>query len=504
VEVRRYGARALLLSAGGVAPVDIAAAVLSAAVDGVVDVVPAAETVLVVVGDATRLDAARGAVEGLEVGAGGTTTDAAGSEVLLDVVYDGPDLADVASASGLTADDVVAVHSGASYRCEFCGFAPGFAYLSGLDPRLVLPRRATPRTSVPAGSVAIAGRYTGVYPSASPGGWHLLGHTDAVLWDLAADPPALITPGTTVRFRPTSSTNWVSTVSISRRSTTRSIDGTGDTQIGGLRVVNAGMATSVQDGGRPGYADLAVPASGAVDPARRDLVNRLVGNPAGAAVVETAGGLVVEAEAAVVVADSTSGALRALLPGQTIAVGPAAGQVWAYLAVRGGIEAPVVLGSRSWDSLSRLGPSPPQAGDVLPIGRDPGTPVTVDQAPIRARGPVDAIGVRVGPHADRFATGALDALVSAPWAVTTSSRVGVRLAGAPITRADDGELPSEGLVHGAIQVPPDGQPVVMLADHPTTGGYPVLAVVDDGELGRLAQQPPGSEVRFRPIDRKGR
>jgi biotin-dependent carboxylase-like uncharacterized protein len=280
------------------------------------------------------------------------------------------------------------------------------------------------------------------------------------------------------------------------------VDETVDTQIGVLRVVTPGVATSVQDRGRPGYADLAVPPSGAVDPARRDLVNRLVGNPADAAVLETAGGLVVESVAAVVVADSTSGAVRTLLPGDAVSVDPAVGEVWAYLAVRGGVEVDAVLGSRSWDSLSALGPPPPRRGDLVRAGRDPGTPLTVDLAPIHQRGAADAIGVRVGPHAARFAAGALDALRSTPWTVSTSSRVGVRLSGAAIAR-DDSELPSEGLVRGAIQVPPDGQPVVMLADHPTTGGYPVLAVVDDDDLGRLAQRPAGSAVRFRSIDRTG-
>ena len=144
----------------------------------------------------------------------------------------------------------------------------GFAYLSGLDPRLHLPRRATPRPSVPAGSVAIAGPYTAAYPSASPGGWHLLGRTDATLWDLDADPPALITPGTTVRFNPI----WAGSVPNTARIPPRRRSGTNPAQIGGspvLRVVNAGVATSLQDRGRPGYAHLGVPGSGAVDRAQR-------------------------------------------------------------------------------------------------------------------------------------------------------------------------------------------------------------------------------------------
>jgi KipI family sensor histidine kinase inhibitor len=493
VNVRRYGTRGLLLSAGGVASVDIAAAVRAAAIAGIVDVVPAAETVLVTVGDASRVDAVRGAVEALDVGARGTPAEIADPEVVLDVVYDGPDLADVAAAAGMSVDQVVAAHAGATYRCDFCGFAPGFAYLSGLDPRLVLPRRATPRTSVPAGSVAIAGPYAAVYPLTSPGGWHLLGHTDAVLWDLAADPPALIAPGTTVRFRPDPR---------SGRPRSRNPGTVTPRSSGGvLRVVAAGVATSVQDAGRPGYAHLAVPTSGAIDPRRRELVNRLVGNRSDAAVLETAGGLVIEALAAVVVADSSTGAVQTLAPGETIAVDPPAGEVWAYLAVRGGIDAGAVLGSRSRDSLSSLGPAPPRAGDVLHTGPDPGTPITVDQAPVQLEGSADVIGTRVGPHADRFAADALDVLRSTTWTVATSSRVGLRLSGPPIGRADDSELPSEGLVRGAIQVPPDGQPVVMLADHPTTGGYPVLAVVDDDDIGPLAQRPAGSAVRFRSIDR---
>ena len=422
--------------------------------------------------------------------------DALTREVVLDVVYDGDDLVDVADAAGLTIEDVVALHSGATYRCDFCGFAPGFAYLSGLGPRLHLPRRATPRPSVPAGSVAIAGPYTAAYPSASPGGWHLLGRTDTTLWDLDADPPALITPGTTVRFNPI----WAGSVPNTARIPPRSRSGTNPAQIGGspvVRVVNAGVATSLQDRGRPGYAYLGVPGSGAVDRRSADLVNRLVGNPPESAVVETAGGLVLEVIDPVVVADSATGAVRALTAGETIALNPAPGELWAYLAVRGGIDMEPVLGSRSWDSLSRLGPRPLQPGDHLVAGEDPGQPVATDQAPHPPSEQASVVRTRVGPRADWFTPEALVLLTSMDYTVTSTSRVGVRLSGPPLTRTNATELPSEGLVLGAIQVPPDGQPVVMLADHPTTGGYPVIAVVDESDVGRLAQCPPGSAVRFR-------
>ena len=118
------------------------------------------------------------------------------------VLYDGPDLAYVAEHWGMTTAEVIEVHAGIEYLVAFCGFAPGFAYLTGLPEQYRLPRRGTPRTAVPPGSVAVAGPYTGIYPRSSPGGWHLLGRTDAPLWDLARTPPALLTPGTRVRFVP--------------------------------------------------------------------------------------------------------------------------------------------------------------------------------------------------------------------------------------------------------------------------------------------------------------
>jgi KipI family sensor histidine kinase inhibitor len=482
VEIRRYGSRALLVTPRDLAP-------LISHPDAV-DVVPGAETVLIVVADPTRLDTVRRAVEALEgelaqPGRG----DGSGREVVLDVVYDGSDLADVAGAAGLSIAEVLSIHSGALYRCDFCGFAPGFAYLSGLDPRLHLPRRATPRTSVPAGSVAIAGPYTAAYPSASPGGWHLLGHTDAWLWDLAADPPALITPGTTVRFRPVEHSG--------RRSLRSAQVSAPRSESGVLRVVNAGVATSVQDRGRPGFAYLGVPGSGAVDRASADLVNRLVGNPPDAAVLETAGGLVLEAVASATIADSATGAVRAVKAGETVAANPAAGELWAYVAVRGGIEVEHVLGSRSWDSLSKLGPQPPRPGETLAAAADPATPVATDQAPHPPSEQPTVSRVRPGPRAEWFTEQALDHLTSTNWTVASTSRVGVRLSGPVLTRTRHDELPSEGLVTGAIQVPPDGRPVVMLADHPTTGGYPVIAVIDDADLDRFAQSPPGTTVRFR-------
>lgn len=263
-----------------------------------------------------------------------------------------------------------------------------------------------------------------------------------------------------------------------------------------LEVLRAGVATTIQDAGRAGYADLGVPTSGAVDAQLRSLVNRLVGNPADAAVLETAGGLEVRVDGPGLVATSAELTARSVMAGACVQVDPAPTELWGYLAVRGGIDVEPVLGSRSQDTRSGLGPDPVVDGLRLPIGGDPRSAISVDQVP-----PLDREGpIRIwpGPRLDWFTPGAFDVLSSRIWAVTAEvSRVGVRLSGAELERVHLGELPSEGLVLGAIQVPPDGVPVVMLADHPTTGGYPVIAVVDPRDVGRMAQRRSGSTVAFR-------
>lgn len=194
---RRYGERDVLVDVAGVLA---AHALASRTVDlpGVVDVVPAARTLLVRCADEATASALAARLADEEEPAAGPP--APGREVVVEVVYDGKDLAVVAATAGLTTAEVVARHTGATYRADFTGFAPGFVYLSGLDPVLATPRLATPRTRVPAGAVALAADMTAVYPRSSPGGWNLLGRTDAVLFDLSRPRQALIEPGDTVRF----------------------------------------------------------------------------------------------------------------------------------------------------------------------------------------------------------------------------------------------------------------------------------------------------------------
>jgi len=264
-----------------------------------------------------------------------------------------------------------------------------------------------------------------------------------------------------------------------------------------LTVLEAGLATSVQDAGRPGFAHLGVPRSGALDATMAGVLNRLVGNPDTAALLETAGGLVVRADSAVTVAATPDVAVHQLAAGDTVAVHPVPGELWGYVAARGSIAVEAVLDSRSRDSRSGLGPPAVVAGATLVVGPDPATAVAVDHgAPPRRR---TTIALWPGPRRDWFDDAAWRALTSMQWVVTPEvSRVGVRLCGPVLGRAVTGELPSEGLVLGAVQVPSDGQPVVLLADHPTTGGYPVIAVVDPADLPSVAQARPGTTLRFRP------
>ena len=263
-----------------------------------------------------------------------------------------------------------------------------------------------------------------------------------------------------------------------------------------IRIVEPGWSTTVQDTGRHGLAHLGVPPSGTVDPGLAALVNRLVGNDPDAAVIETAGHLVIEAVRAAIVAVSTAPAPHAIAPRQRLRVEPDPDRTWAYLAVRGGFDTPVVLGSRSTDTLAGIAGVQIAAAVELPVGPDPGHPVTVDVAPVRNHRAVARVWP--GPRVDWFAPGSFEALCTTPWVVSAEvSRVGLRLDGtADIVRRRHDELPSEGLVRGAIQVPPDGRPVVMAADHPTTGGYPVIAVVDPDDLALVTQQRSGREIRF--------
>jgi KipI family sensor histidine kinase inhibitor len=197
-----YGDQALMLQCDSTADVLVwTAAVRAAALGGVVDVVPASRTVLVKLHGPRFQGAIRQRLRKLQVTPAPVDDDDKNPEVIIEVVYDGPDLAEVADYTGLSTAQVIDAHTGTRWRVGFSGFAPGFAYLIGGDERLRVPRRSEPRTSLPAGSVGLAGEFSAIYPRRSPGGWQIIGHTDAVVWDIDRPDPALLTHGVWVRFQ---------------------------------------------------------------------------------------------------------------------------------------------------------------------------------------------------------------------------------------------------------------------------------------------------------------
>lgn len=482
---------------------------------GQVDVLAAAETVLVTAESAPAARRIAGLLLKLDLSVG---VRAAGKLVTIETVYDGGDLAEVGQLTGLGAEGVVAAHRGQVWTVAFGGFAPGFTYLVGENQQLDVPRRDSPRTVVPAGSVALAGNYSAVYPRQSPGGWQLIGRTAARLWDLGREQPALLAPGDRVQFRPIRELVEIAEVP-------GIVAGSSEAE-SGLRILAPGVQSLIQDLGRPGFASLGVVTSGALDRSSLRRANRIVGNQAGAAVVETAAaGLRVQAVADQVIAVTGAPSVLTVLPpsdaddaqgerartvpmatafalmdGEILTLGPPERGFRSYVAVRGGVEVEPVLGSRSTDTMSGIGPAPLRPGQVLAAGHATASNVvgSPELQPDFPDAGVTVLDIVPGPRADWFDAAALDSLCSQDWEVTPqSNRVGMRLEGVPLTRNRGGELPSEGTVAGALQVPPDGLPVLFLADHPVTGGYPVIAVVASQQLDIAGQVPLGGRVRFR-------
>lgn len=428
--------------------------------------------------------------------------------VTIPVIYDGPDLPAVAHLAGVVDEQVPGIHAAPTYTVAFLGFSPGFAYLVGGDRRLAVPRLDVPRRSVPAGSVAVAGAMSAVYPQATPGGWRLIGRTDAVMFDPGRPEPALLRPGDRVRFEPVAGL----APPVPPPSPPMSSPPSGPS----LEILDSGPLLTVQDGGRRGWGAVGVPVAGAADRRSAVRANRLVGNRDDAAVLESTLGacrLRLRAERAVAVTggraevavDGIPARQDAGLPlrsGAELSVGACRAGTRVYVAVAGGIEVDEVLGSRSTDTLAGLGPPPLQPGAVVPLGDPrpgPADGPVPSPTPVADPGEVVEVAVSAGPRWDHLPAAEWAALAGTEFVVHPSSdRSGVRLDGRPLAVDGDGRLPSEGMVAGAVQVPPGGRPIVLMRNHPPTGGYPVVAVVDDDGIDALAQARPGQAVRLLP------
>ncbi|GAA1350166.1 carboxyltransferase domain-containing protein [Falsarthrobacter nasiphocae] len=516
---RRSSRRAVLFEFADLESVVTAQANLAERpVEGMVELVAAARTLLVEVDAAEKLQAA---IDDVMSRAVVLREASEGKLVVVETVYNGEDIAAVARLAGLTEDPtaardaVIEAHTGTEWTAAFGGFAPGFAYLTSEDQRLTVPRLDSPRTEVPAGSVALADGFSAVYPRSSPGGWQLIGRTKARLWDVTKEAPALIQPGDRVQFK--AIREQVSIPPIKLPSFIRSARH--------LEIRDPGVFATIQDLGRPGLARIGVTRSGAVDRWGLRRANQLVGNEPGAACVEFIGGTfrlaartdqVVAVTGALVPIKITTpdGRTRRavteaplqLKQGDRLHVGAPEAGLRSYLAVRGGFDVAEIVGSRSTDTLSGVGPERLVEGTrlaVLPpapksfVG-DAGSPVEGLPA---AGGEATTLRITLGPRQDWFTDESLAAFLAGEYEVTQkSSRVGVRFTGPALERAAEGELASEGTVAGALQIPKDGLPVLFLQDHPVTGGYPVLGAVIDEDLWIAGQLPPGATVRFAVVD----
>ncbi len=583
--IHRAGDRALLLDLESTDAVMAWHSALSTnPLPGQIEAVAAAATVLI---SFSTPSAARSATRELAFMQVSDANTDAGQQITIDVSYDGEDLDELAAHLGISTDALIERHTNEIWRAAFTGFAPGFVYCDAPEGDWNVPRRSTPRTRVPAGSVAVAGAFSAVYPTASPGGWQLLGRTEAVLFDVERTPPALIAPGETVQYRaqrPQSLTNHtpVSQTPTSHTAAEAPADSSSTTaaavpESAGaaapaasaaagqpvLRIDATGLQALFEDAGRPGLGDQGVSASGAADEEAYAQANRLVGNPAGAVAVEVLLGsfrataladcVLAVTGAATPLTISSDGRDREaplcaplVIPaGTTLSLGAPEAGMRSYIACRGGFAADQVLGSASADVLSGLGPQPLQAGDELRrIGADVSKNAALDAAGAAeptTLSPQAVLRVIPGPRDDWFDADSLTAFTAQPWTVTEkSNRVGVRLTAEPATdaqpaanaqpatdaqpaptsqsaqtdttdttaaparsvlrRSREGELASEGMVAGSVQVPPSGEPVVFLSDHPVTGGYPVIGTVISADLPIAAQAAPGTQLRFSFID----
>jgi KipI family sensor histidine kinase inhibitor len=432
-----------------------------------------------------------------------STADVAGTTHEIPVAYDGLDLEEVCSVHRIDRRQLVALHTEPNYVVEAIGFLPGFGYLAGLPESLATPRRATPRARVPAGAVGIGGRQTGVYPCASPGGWNLIGRSPVSLFDAARSQPSLLAVGDRVRFM---AADLPADDGEQPRSHT-AIEPVPHTTI---TVVQPGLFTTVQDLGRRGHRAAGVPLSGAADSVSLRLANLLVGNAEDAAAIEcTLLGptLRFDRDATVALVGAAFPGLPAnrtvqVAAGTEIMLGHAAVGCRGVLAVAGGIDVLPVLGSRSTlvtAGFGGLAGRPLEAGDRLAVGEAQGRGRLIEALPPPLVTLKRPCVLRVIPGEQAAVAG--EAIWSRSFrASSRSDRMGLRLDGEPLPCAGhDASMKSVAVFPGTVQLPPDGRPIVLLADAQTIGGYPVVGQVIAADLPLAAQLRPGEEVRLQQV-----
>jgi KipI family sensor histidine kinase inhibitor len=496
----------------------IAAAVRRAGLPGVRDVVPTYRSVAVYFDPLTLdIETVRNT---LKRSADAPPVVADGRTVVIPVQYGGdlgPDLHAVASFAGVSPDEVVARHTGASYRVFMLGFLPGFAYMGTVDDTIAMPRHATPRLKVPGGSVGIAGRQTGVYPRDSPGGWQLIGRTAMSLFSPHRSPAALVAPGDTVRFVQ----DKIRIPGVSGFSRTGDSPPKGGHYARSITVLRPGLFTTIQDAGRWGHQASGVPVGGPMDRLSHRVANALVGNEPTAALLEaTLVGPEIRIEHDGVVA-VTGADLSARLdtddlplhrpvrcrPGAVLRFGERRAGARAYIAFGGGITVPPVLGSRATHTACGLGGldgRPVAAADRLPLGDERSVSAwRVISTPMRDVRGGARVRVIAGPQHDYFPPEALDLLQRTRFTVTAQSdRMGYRLTGVPIPHLEGRDMISDATFAGALQVPPSGDPILLMSDRQTSGGYPQIATIISADLPMAGQLAPGDWIEFEVCTRQ--
>ncbi len=418
-------------------------------------------------------------------------------EVRLPVRWDGPDVDDVLARTGLTLEALTARLAATDYRVYAVGAGPGQPLLGPVGRGLEIPRQATPRAAVEPLAVGLAGLQATVYPVAMPGGWSLVGTALEAVYDPARSYPALLAPGDRVRFETGGGEPPAMPPPLEILP--------GEPRRPVLRVEEPGALDLVLDEGRIGAAHLGLAESGPLDAAAARLANALVGNPRGGALLElTLLGPTMTVLAPVHLAlagagmrlvidgEDAAGRTAPVRAGATVEIRPSGAGVRGYLAVGGGIEVRPRRGSASTDVRGLLG-RPLRAGDVIGLA---GPPAGWSGA-VRPRSPAPGptvIRLRRGPQWSREAE---EALASGPFAVASGDRTGARLSGPGVP---GGELLSESPPLGAVQVPPSGAPIVLLADRLRSAGYSKPALVHPGDISRFGQLREGSAVRFRFVD----
>lgn len=485
----------------------VAARMLERPLAGVSDVVPSYTKVYLEYDDARvrRDSVARWAQRCVE----GSGVSVARRLVEVPVAYQGPDLAEVAQRTALSPDEVVARHAGRDYHVFALGFTPGFPFMGSLDPALRLPRRSTPRARVAAHSVGIANDQTGVYPSVSPGGWNLLGTALVAMYDPHRPEPFLLRPGDDVRFVPSAAGALLpapAPLPLLPEAPRHPF----------FEVVESGLFDLVVDRGRAMMGRFGLARSGPLDSWSAAHANRLIGNPPGAATIElNLRGPTLLARAAGLVGFAGWGlqplrngdaldcfTVIAVERGDVLSFRPLPYGARAYLALPGGVESARFAGSASVDVRAGIGRAL-AVGDVLgaAAARDGVLPGSTARARLAS---ASIVGLGPGPFTLRIGPGpqaseaALRVLCEQPFVVRAADRMGIRMAGAPVPAQ---EVISEPTPLGAVQITADGDPIVLLNDRGTLGGYAKPAIVDPRDLPRVGQLLPGQRVRFHRLER---